>query len=248
MKRREFFNKAAIAAGLSPAMALAQSLINEGMPNPDQANRNLLMIVAPPFPVLSKMDMSEALDAIELLIKKAKANPNQYIRLPSLDKKSKEIIEVDVPLLTLMTSECLRMGPLKRKILPMMEKLIECGADVNARVYPIGENGETLDIKGDTPLIKASRLGQDEVAELLIKHKAEINAVDAEGNSALHYAYATRNPEMQKKLTEAGANKELKNKKGIIPSEMPPNLKQLPTFENMIAQQANAAETRSGRS
>jgi len=50
----------------------------------------------------------------------------------------------------------------------------------------------TQDDDGHTPLILATISGRDEIIELLIKHGADINIPDAEGQTALDYVYGYR--------------------------------------------------------
>lgn len=77
------------------------------------------------------------------------------------------------------------------------------GVDVNAR----GGDGSTM-------LHWAARLGQAEIAELLIEHDANINAIDNEGNTPLHGAVWERQPDMVRLLIEHGADPLLANTEG----------------------------------
>lgn len=60
----------------------------------------------------------------------------------------------------------------------LIKQLLSKGADINSG------RGST----SGTPLIQAARYGNAEIAEMLIKHGADVNATDASGNTALHIA------------------------------------------------------------
>ena len=64
----------------------------------------------------------------------------------------------------------------KAKNYELVKKLIDEGADVNAK------NDE-----GETALMIASNEGDKEICELLIEKGADVNAKDNEGNTALMY-------------------------------------------------------------
>ena len=85
-----------------------------------------------------------------------------------------------------------------------VEKLVELGADVNAR-----------NDQGMTALISATRWrGNEEVVDKLIELGADVNAKDIKGDTALmKAAYYNRNKIIEK-LIEAGADINAKNKKG----------------------------------
>jgi ankyrin repeat protein len=75
-----------------------------------------------------------------------------------------------------------------------LEKLIHAGASINLA------NGQQL-----TPLLIAVSSGKLPVVECLLAEQADVDAVDRQGNSALHMAVAVRSPELVALLLEAGA-------------------------------------------
>lgn len=88
----------------------------------------------------------------------------------------------------------------------------------------------TIPSWGNTPLIlsvakgwshvnteKKDQNSQKELVLKLLQKGAEVNAVDAQGRSALHYACLHRNLEAIKTLVQAGAVWDIKDKKGQTP-------------------------------
>ena len=68
-----------------------------------------------------------------------------------------------------------------------------------------------------TALMIAARNGYEQMASDLIKGGAEIDAVDVNKDTALHYASQFKNPRLVELLLEAGANPNLKDKFGETP-------------------------------
>ncbi len=69
-----------------------------------------------------------------------------------------------------------------------------------------GANPNLADKKGVTPLMLATQLGWMDGADLLIKLKAQVDATNRSGETALIRAVQLRNAEMVKLLLKAGAN------------------------------------------
>ena len=69
-----------------------------------------------------------------------------------------------------------------------------------------GANPNLDDKKGVTPLMLASQLGWADGADLLIQMKAQIDATNRSGETALIRAVQLRNAEMVRLLIKAGAN------------------------------------------
>lgn len=101
-----------------------------------------------------------------------------------------------------------------------VRRSIASGADVNAmdayESTPLdyATNGDLIeiaevlvengaDVRGQ--LIRASRHDYVEFVKLFLKHKANVNAVDEEGRTVLHYATEEGNDEVIRLLKECGA-------------------------------------------
>lgn len=87
----------------------------------------------------------------------------------------------------------------------LLQILIENGANVN------NTNGDSW---ADTPLMTASRLGLDNVVRILLTRNADINAVDINGNTALHTAALNSQLSVVKLLLEKNPNLDIQNKVG----------------------------------
>lgn len=87
----------------------------------------------------------------------------------------------------------------------LLQILIENGANVN------NTNGNSWT---DTPLKTASRLGLDNVVRILLTRNVDINAVDINGNTALHTAALNSQLSVVKLLLEKNPNLDIQNKVG----------------------------------
>ena len=74
------------------------------------------------------------------------------------------------------------------------------------------------DKKGKTPLMYCCERGLDGVAAMLIDFRADVNAADAKGFTALHYAARTNQVETIRLLLSAGALPSAKDKTGKPPA------------------------------
>jgi ankyrin repeat protein len=81
--------------------------------------------------------------------------------------------------------------------------LIDCGANIEAR-----------NKKGLTPLFTATEKGRHEIVRLLLRKGAKPDAMDDEGDTALHLTYSE---DVAMALIDCGANIEARNKKGLTP-------------------------------
>ena len=90
--------------------------------------------------------------------------------------------------------------------------LLENGADPNGAA--------NLYSDGTTPLIHASAIGTKEIAEMLLDHKADVNAADNFGNTALHRAVENRQLDIAKLLLARGANPNTQNNSGTTPLDI----------------------------
>ena len=87
----------------------------------------------------------------------------------------------------------------------LLQILIENGANVN------NTNGDSW---AGTPLMTASRLGLDNVVRILLSRNADINAVDMNGNTALHTAALNSQLSVVKLLLEKNPSLDIQNKVG----------------------------------
>ena len=87
----------------------------------------------------------------------------------------------------------------------LLQILIENGANVN---------NTTGDYWAGSPLITASRLGLDNVVRILLSRNADINAVDMNGNTALHTAALNSQLSVIKLLLEKNPNLDIQNEVG----------------------------------
>ena len=106
-----------------------------------------------------------------------------------------------------------------------MEMLLEAGADVNIRSVETiqTETIKTPNVKfemqrgtfgGKTPLFVAASLEGSDIVEFLIKHGADVNAIDDAGNNALREAILTDRAETIRILLNAGCNPDQQNTDG----------------------------------
>lgn len=70
-------------------------------------------------------------------------------------------------------------------------------------------------INGQTPLMRAARLGDDAVIEALLKYGVETQALDDDGNNALWFACLQGGPASVLRLLEAGTPIDHANDDGI---------------------------------
>ncbi|GFG22243.1 isoform 4 of ankyrin-2 [Aspergillus udagawae] len=85
------------------------------------------------------------------------------------------------------------------------KRLIDKGDDVNARDNQLGI----------TPLHCAAHRGNEEMVELLLDHKAEINAICKNGNTAMHYAAEQGQRKVMKILQARRASSRVANRQGL---------------------------------
>ncbi|MCP5527317.1 MAG: ankyrin repeat domain-containing protein [Verrucomicrobiales bacterium] len=90
-------------------------------------------------------------------------------------------------------------------------------------VDALKERGVNLDARGSgmiTPLMVAVGMNQADVLEWLLKHGADVNLQDEDGNTALHFAAWKRSPSLAKRLLEAGASRAAVNLLGMTPVQL----------------------------
>lgn len=93
----------------------------------------------------------------------------------------------------------------------IVEMLLERNADTN---IPSNNDFKVM------PLHSAAAVGQYEIAQLLIKHGAKINAVQMNGVTPLHSAANNGSVNLVKLFLEHGANKNLRMKDGKLPIDL----------------------------
>ncbi|XP_063687583.1 neurogenic locus notch homolog protein 2-like isoform X2 [Bolinopsis microptera] len=71
--------------------------------------------------------------------------------------------------------------------------------------------------KGSTPLILATKMVYNSIVEKLLKARAQVNAVDSSGRTALHWAAAVCNMHAMELLLSHGANKDAESVKKETP-------------------------------
>lgn len=111
-------------------------------------------------------------------------------------------------------------------VLQIVEKLLENGADVNI-----------ADIRGATPLHRATSRGNLTIVKLLLDHSdLRVNVRDAYGNTPLHLACEEDRQDEAKLLVKNGADLDIKNKDKLTPLDLcTPSLAKL--LEGLIKQE-----------
>jgi len=91
-------------------------------------------------------------------------------------------------------------------------------AETLLKYAPLG----AVNIRGNdmTPLHVAAFANQLAMAQLFLKHQADVHAEDFAGNTPLHIAEFRRYKDIAQALIQCGANTDKKNKAGYRPDEM----------------------------
>lgn len=101
------------------------------------------------------------------------------------------------------------------------DKLIEATlANDAATVESLLDKGRSPDVVDDkkrTPLILAAVHGYADIADLLVRHKAKVNAEDEFGNSAMFYAAVHDDVDVLDVLIEGHGDVNSKNRQGVTP-------------------------------
>lgn len=114
----------------------------------------------------------------------------------------------------------------------LVGKLLDLGADIDAKTTPLQNEIHKLSgtpirntpfAYNHTPLMVAIKEGHVESTAMLIQHKANIQAIDSNGWTALHHAacpWWEENPEIAKLLIDAGADQTTKDMTGRTPADL----------------------------
>ncbi|WIA11512.1 hypothetical protein OEZ85_011625 [Tetradesmus obliquus] len=79
---------------------------------------------------------------------------------------------------------------------------------------------EQRNVMQETPLIRAAHNGHLAVVEHLLQSAASVHAKDLGDNTALHWAAMRGHVEVVRALLAAGADREARNKQGVVPVEL----------------------------
>jgi hypothetical protein len=111
---------------------------------------------------------------------------------------------LQTPLHRVLMSNLVRKGDLE-----IGQRLLDCGADVNAQ-----------DSELWTPLYLAAWTGRLDFAQMLLKHGAAINVPTDDGETPLHRASANGQVDVVQLLLEHGADPNMSDKRGEVPSDV----------------------------
>lgn len=83
-----------------------------------------------------------------------------------------------------------------------------------------GANVDTVDQRGNTPLMLASKIGNPRIARILLAHNPNINAKNYKGETALMIAAENGQYYIARQLVVRGANVHEKNANGLTAMEI----------------------------
>jgi len=112
--------------------------------------------------------------------------------------------DFQTPLHSIMMS-----GKVQRGDLEVGQRLLDCGADVNAQDY-----------EDWTPLYLAACIGRLDFAQMLLEHGAAINAPTYDGETPLHRASKNGHVDVVRLLLEHGADPNICDSRGKTPSDV----------------------------
>jgi len=96
--------------------------------------------------------------------------------------------------------------------LALAVSITECPVSTIAMLVKAGGIIDSVDVKGKTPLLRASEIGHTEAVKFLLDCKASISHCDAEGRSALHWCCKAGNVANIRLIVNAGADINLPDK------------------------------------
>jgi ankyrin repeat protein len=173
----------------------------------------------PGRPAPKSIDAMSGLELVKLLLAHG-ANPNAQLTAPILERVHNN---GDAALGEGATS---LMRAAKKGDIAMMRTLLGHGADVNvamrnggtALMFVAGRGG--LGRFGVYDLKRATDAEFLDGARLFLQHGAQINAVDAAGQTALHSAAVQRDDDFIAFLADNGARLDIKDKQGRLPLDL----------------------------
>jgi ankyrin repeat protein len=169
-------------------------------------------------PVPKLVDKLDAADLVKLLLARG-ANPNARLKRPVLgrhhDGGDASLGDGTTPL----------MRAAKANDVPVMRLLLEGGADpfltqkdyTNALMIVAAGGGRVGAYASPFPV---SESGAIEAIQLLVEHGADVNAFNANGQTALHSAARRGADDLVKYLAARGAKLDQKNKQGLTPLDV----------------------------
>ena len=95
----------------------------------------------------------------------------------------------------------------------------EAAAMLNGVGGGAGLDPDVRDRFGNTPLIVAAQNNRKRISKMCVRVGADVDAVNARGNAALHYCYAYSHFELGEYLVSKGADPEIRNADGQTPRE-----------------------------
>ena len=101
-----------------------------------------------------------------------------------------------------------------------------------------GLDPDVRDRFGNTPLIVAAQNNRKRISKMCVRVGADVDAVNARGNAALHYCYAYSHFELGEYLVSKGADPEIRNADGQTPRETltPEKVRALEETRRRVAQ------------
>ena len=111
-----------------------------------------------------------------------------------------------------------------------------------------GLDPDVRDRFGNTPLIVAAQNNRKRISKMCVRVGADLDAVNARGNAALHYCYAYSHFELGEYLVSKGADPEIRNADGQTPRETltPEKVRALEETRRRVAERRARSAGRGG--
>ena len=121
----------------------------------------------------------------------------------------------------------------------------EAAAMLNGVGGGAGLDPDVRDRFGNTPLIVAAQNNRKRISKMCVRVGADVDAVNARGNAALHYCYAYSHFELGEYLVSKGADPEIRNADGQTPRETltPEKVRALEETRRRVAQRRARSAT-----